>query len=86
MQPQTPGPLDEFIANVQTQILEPLVTLIALAAFIVFVWGIVQFIQGADDVEKRKKGQQHILWGLVGMVIMFGANAIIGLIRATLGQ
>ncbi len=86
MQPRTPGPLDEFIGKIQQQILEPLVTLIALAAFVVFVWGIVQFIQGADDTEKRKKGQQAILWGLVGMVIMFGANAIIGLMRATLGQ
>lgn len=86
MQPRTPGPLDEFIGKIQQQILEPLVTLIALAAFVVFVWGIVQFIQGADDAEKRKKGQQAILWGLVGMVIMFGASAIIGLMRATLGQ
>ena len=74
-----------FIANIQKQILEPLVTLIALAAFVVFVWGIVEFIRGADNDEKRKTGQQHMIWGIIGLVIIFGANAIITLISATIG-
>lgn len=87
MRPSTePGPLDPFIQRLQDQILEPLVTLVALAAFVVFVWGVVEFIRGADDTEKRKKGQQHMIWGIIGLVIIFGANAIINLIRLTIGQ
>lgn len=74
-----------FLAKIQAQILTPLVTLLALAAFVLFVWGVVQFIASSDDEEKRKTGQQHMIWGIIGLVIMFGANAIIMLIKQTVG-
>lgn len=74
-----------FLAKIQAQILTPLITLLALAAFVLFVWGVVQFIAGADDEEKRKTGQQHMIWGIIGLVIMFGANGIIMLIKQTVG-
>jgi hypothetical protein len=76
---------DSFINALEREILSPLLTLIAIAAFVVFVWGIVEFIRGAANEEKRKAGQQHMIWGLVGLVIIFAANAIIGILRATLG-
>lgn len=75
----------QFIAKLETAILTPLITLMALGAFVYFVWGVVQFIIGAGDEEKRKKGQQHMIWGIIGLVIMFGANAIIALIKQTVG-
>ncbi|MBP7741362.1 MAG: hypothetical protein KA104_01555 [Candidatus Pacebacteria bacterium] len=75
----------QFLDKIQAQILTPIVTLLALAAFVLFVWGVVQFIAGAEDEEKRKTGQQHMIWGIIGLVIMFGANAIIMLIKQTVG-
>lgn len=75
----------QFLAKVEAQILVPLITLVSLAAFVVFVWGVVQFIANAEDEEKRKTGQQHMLWGIIGLVIMFGANAVVGLIKQTVG-
>lgn len=80
------NPFEQFLTNVQNEILSPLLTLIALAAFVFFVWGVVEFIRGADNVEKRQVGQQHMVWGVLGLVIIFGANAIIAIIRATIGQ
>ncbi len=80
------NPLEQFLTNVQNEILSPLLTLIALAAFVFFVWGVVEFIRGADNAEKRQAGQQHMVWGVLGLVIIFGANAIIAIIRATIGQ
>ena len=76
---------DTFLINVQKEILDPLITLIALAAFVIFVWGVVEFIRGEDNTETREKGQRHMVWGIVGLVILFGANAIINIITATLG-
>ncbi len=75
----------QFLAKIEAAILFPIMTLLALGAFVLFTWGVVQFIAGAGDEEKRKKGQQHMIWGIIGLVIMFGANAIIGLIKATVG-
>lgn len=75
----------EFLDKVKENIVDPIITLIALAAFVVFVWGVVDFIRGADDAEKRKTGQQHMVWGIIGLVIIFGTNAIIALIKTTFG-
>jgi len=63
----------------------PIITLLSLAAFVIFVWGVVQFMANPENDEKRKIGQQHMLWGIIGLIIMFGANAIIALIRQTVG-
>ena len=69
-----------FLTQVESQILTPIITLLALGAFILFVWGVVEYIRNADNDEARKLGQQHIVWGLIGLVIIFGANALIVII------
>lgn len=74
-----------FIAKVEDQILGPIVTVLALLAFALFVWGVVQFIASSADEEKRRTGQQHILWGIIGLVILFGANGIIAFLKGILG-
>ncbi len=74
-----------FLTNVQREILSPLITLISLAAFVLFVWGVVVFIRNADNEEKRALGQQHMIWGIIGLAVIFGANAIIKILTATLG-
>lgn len=79
------SPYREFITKVQAEILTPIITLLSLAAFVLFLWGVVEFIAGAEDEEKRKSGQQHMIWGIIGLVIIFGANAIVSLIKATVG-
>ncbi|KND47232.1 MAG: hypothetical protein AB199_02265 [Parcubacteria bacterium C7867-004] len=75
----------EFVTKVQDAILTPIITLLALAAFVLFIWGVVQMLASAEDQEKRRTGQQHMIWGIIGLVIIFGTNAIISLIRATVG-
>jgi hypothetical protein len=75
----------QFLGKVERAILNPLIELIALAAFVVFVWGVVQFIANSTNEEKRIQGQQHMIWGLVGLVIIFGARAIISLLAHTFG-
>lgn len=85
MQQQPLQPFYDFLGKVETAILNPIIELLALAAFVVFVWGVVDFIAGAANEEKRQQGQQHILWGLIGLVIIFGAKAIIAIAAHTFG-
>ncbi len=75
----------EFLAKLDAAILTPLMILLTLAATLYFTWGVVQFIINAGDEEKRLAGQRHMIWGIIGLVIMFGANAIIALIKNTVG-
>ena len=76
------APLNDFIGKVESQIIAPLITLLALIAFVVFIWGVVDYIRGADNDEKRATGQQHILWGFIGLVIIFGTTAIIAVLQS----
>lgn len=76
----TNAPLNDFIGKFETQIITPIVTLLVLAAFALFVWGVVEYIRNAANPEARATGQQHIVWGLVGLTIIFGAGAIMSIL------
>lgn len=64
-------------------IIQPLIYLIMAVALAYFVWGAAQFILNADDTEARKKGKQHLLWGLIGFFIMVGVLSILAVVTAT---
>lgn len=67
--------------KVKDQILDPIITVVALAAFILFVFGVVEFIAGATNEEKREAGKKHLVWGIIGLVIVFGATAIVNILK-----
>lgn len=74
--------LNAFLGKVTTAIINPIVTLIALAAFILFVYGVMIFIKNAGNEEARSVGRQHMLWGLVGLAILFGASLIMNFLKS----
>ena len=80
------GPFDKFIDIVTREIINPIITLLALAAFVVFVWGVVDFIRGAANDERRTIGKRHMVWGMVGLVIIFGAKAILTFVASLVGM
>ncbi len=71
--------LNEFLGKVVVQIINPIILLFAAAAFVAFVWGVFEFIAHAGEDTKRAEGKKAILWGLVCLVIIFGAYGIINL-------
>lgn len=77
--------LDVFLGKLTAALINPLITLLSLGAFVLFVWGIVEFFAGAGNEEKREIGKRHMLWAFVGLVIIFGAKAIVALIAASVG-
>jgi hypothetical protein len=48
-----------------------------------FVWGVVQMIINANDPDARSRGQQHMLYGSIGVVIMLCAWAVVYIISNT---
>lgn len=75
--------LNKFLANVITQIINPLILLLSAGAFVVFIWGVFEFVVRAGDATKREEGKNAIFWGLVGLVIIFGAYGIINVALGT---
>lgn len=75
--------IDEFLRNVITEIVNPIILLLSAAAFVLFIWGVFEFIANAGDETKRTEGKRAIMWGLVGLVIIFGVYGIINIALGT---
>ncbi|MDP2665426.1 MAG: hypothetical protein Q8P23_02110 [bacterium] len=75
--------LNKFLGKVIEQIVNPIILLLAAVAFVVFLWGVFDFIAHAGDETKRKEGKRAIMWGLIGLVIIFGAYGIINIALGT---
>ncbi|MCR4284188.1 MAG: hypothetical protein NUV64_02640 [Parcubacteria group bacterium] len=69
---------DTLINNIAVKILNPFIGLMISVALLLFIYGVIEFIAGADNEDKRAQGKQHIIWGVVGLFIMVG---VFGLIR-----
>ena len=65
-------------------IINPAILIIFAAGFFLFVWGLVQFLWNLDE-GAQSDGKQHMLWGIVGMLIMISVYGIIGLIDNSFG-
>lgn len=74
---------DSVIQKIITEIIQPFINLLFVVALLVFFWGMFQMIRGADNEEERTKGKRVILWGGIGLLIMFGAYGIMAIIKGT---
>lgn len=62
-----------------------IIPLIFTLAFLYFLWGMVMFIRGADDVKKREESKKFIYWGIIGLTVMVGVWGIIKIVTITFG-
>lgn len=77
--------MDKFLENAVRVIINPIIQVVFSVALIIFVYGIFEFVRGADNPETRKQGQQHMLYGLIGLAIMISVFTIIRILLNTLG-
>ena len=69
-----------------SNIINPLLYLLFAVGLLIFVFGMVEFIYGLNaETDARERGKKHMLWGLVGMLIMAVAYSIVRLIIDTVG-
>ena len=47
------------------------------------MYGIFQFISNQENEEAKTKGKNHMIWGIVGIVIMLGVFTILSMIMRT---
>jgi hypothetical protein len=63
-----------------------LVPLIFALAFFAFLWGILNyFIIGATDETKREEGKQFLIYGLLGLVVLFSVWGLVNVVLFTFG-
>jgi hypothetical protein len=78
--------VNNIVPKIVDNIVTPLLELLFFLTLVLFIWGLIGFFKSGDDAEKRKEGQQHILWSVIGMFIMVSVYGILRLVAATVGQ
>ena len=66
-------------------IINPVLLVLMALAFLLFVYGLVEFLWKLNEGGDNKEGKSHMIWGIVGMLIMISVYGIIGLIDNTFG-
>lgn len=49
-----------------------------------FVFGVIEYFLYQNSDKEREQGQKHIMWGLIGLVIMTGFWGIIQILASTI--
>jgi hypothetical protein len=73
------------LLKVQNAVLFPLMTLMMAVAVLFFLYGAYEFVLNADSEEGQTKGKTHMLYGIIGLIVMLSAYAIIQIATGTIG-
>lgn len=73
------------IANFQSYILYPSMKIVFAAGMLLFVYGLVEFLWDLDNPGAKEAGKSHMVWGIVGVLIMVSVWSIIALVLGTFG-
>ncbi len=74
-----------FVDAVNQAIINPIIGVIFAAALLLFLFGAAKLVLNAGDDTKRNEGKQHMLWGIIGMVIMVSVFSILKVALYTFG-
>ncbi len=74
-----------FLDRVNNLILNPLILLVFALSLVYFFYGIIKFLSLDAADKSRKEAKDAIMWGIVGMTIMFSVYGIIHFVLASFG-
>jgi uncharacterized membrane protein YidH (DUF202 family) len=74
-----------LMSRLTTYVLNPLILLLFVLAAALFILGLVEFLAKTSNEEGRQIGKRHMVWGIVGMLIMVSVFGIMNLLITTFG-
>lgn len=78
--------VNTIIPKIIDNIVAPIISLLFIYTFFLFIWGVYNYLINGGDSKKRQDGGRHILWGIVGMAIMISVYGIIRFVADSVGQ
>jgi len=91
---ETPGVAAAIICNASTglskiicqvnQILNSIIPVLVALGVLYFVWGVVSYMIGADE-EQKKKGRDKIIYGIIGLAVIAGMWGLVNIVVNTFG-
>ena len=77
---------DGIFQKIVTEIFTPMYQLVVAMAFIYFMYGVAKFIYDLRNPTEKATGKQHLLWGLIGLFIIFSVGGILNLFGSMFGN
>lgn len=77
---------DSVFERVVRVVFAPLYTLAASLAVLYFLYGVVRFIIDMNNPEKKNTGKEHLLWGTIGLFIIFSVGGITSILGGVFGS
>lgn len=74
-----------FVDAINQAILFPVIALLMAVAFVVFLYGAFIFVKNANNEAARETGRNHLIYGVIGMLVMLSAFAILNVAANTFG-
>jgi NhaP-type Na+/H+ or K+/H+ antiporter len=68
---------NNLVVKINQIILYPLITFLLALAVLLFIWGAFKYLYKADDPGARKEGQTHMMFGIIGIVVMVSALSLL---------
>ena len=75
----------QFVVRINQAILYPLILLMMGIALLVFLYGAFEYVMNADNESDRETGKKHLLWGIIGLMVMVSAYALLEVAANTFG-
>lgn len=75
----------DIVVDIVSDVSSYFITFIVGLTVVVFIWGIVKYIYKADSQAEREKGKNLMIWGLVGIFILFALWGILEVLGNTFG-
>ena len=77
--------LQDLICYLVNGLLSAVIPLIFALAIVIFVWGIVRYVIGADDEKERERGKQFMIWGVIALSVMVSVWGLVHIVTNTFG-
>lgn len=77
---ELPAEVTRRVNLIKTEILNPIILGLFALAMLYFLFGVYVYVAGAENDQARITGQKHMIWGILGLVIMMSVYAIMTLI------
>jgi uncharacterized membrane protein YidH (DUF202 family) len=79
----TTSGIEKVICNISF-LLNKIIPLLITLGVIYFVWGVVQYVI-KDDEEAKKAGTQRMIYGIIGLVVIFSMWGLVTIVTDSLG-
>lgn len=72
-----------LVQKFTTYVIDPIMLVLFACGFFLFMYGMVEFMFKLSKGADSKEGKEHMLYGVIGMLVMVSVGGIIGFLAGT---